>query len=363
MYTANIAFRRLASGILFSVTLTHAMDAQTNADTRPERLFYMTGSEASFESFRRNIDEIDVVGPQVFSVKGDGFVWGEVDPRVLALAKERGVKVMPLIHNPGFDQEMIHTLLTTPEARNRTVQSMVELADEHGFWGWQFDFENIHMDHRDLLTEFYRETARALHAKGYTLSIAVVPADGTPGPTSFHRYMRANWRGSFDLKALAEIGDFISYMTYAQHGTVSPPGPIAGLPWMQTVLDHALAEGVPPEKISLGIPTYSGYWYASHDDEQGARVAGQEVSYERAMSLIERAGAELHWLPDQGVHYAFLDHSGTFEWIFLENRRTFWTKLDLFDANAGLRGISVWVLGAEDPGIWGVVKERMGRQP
>ena len=74
MYTANIAFRRLASGILFSVTLTHAMDAmdaQTVADTRPERLFYMTGSEASFESFRRNIDEIDVVGPQVFSVKGE----------------------------------------------------------------------------------------------------------------------------------------------------------------------------------------------------------------------------------------------------------------------------------------------------
>lgn len=347
-------------GVVLAAVALSATAVTGQTGSRPERLFYMTGSEASFESFRRHIGHIDVIAPQVFSVEGDGVVWGEVDPRVLALARQHDVRVMPLIHNPGFRQETIHALLIDAAARARTVQALVDLASRHGFWGWQFDFENISVVDRDSLTAFYRETAEALRAAGFTLSIAVVPTDGRAGPTAFHRYMEENWRASFDLRALAEIGDFVSYMTYAQHGAVTTPGPVAGLPWMRSVLDHALAAGVPPEKISLGIPSYSAYWAPGVAAEQGARVIGAEIGYDRAMSLIERAGADLRWLTDQGVHFAFWEHGGTFEWLFLEDRRSVAAKLDLFASYKGLRGISVWVLGAEDPGIWDVVDARLG---
>ena len=195
-----------------------------------ETLFYMRNNEPAFESFRANIAKISIVGPQVYSVEGDGVVWGQVDPRVLTLAKEHGVKVMPLIHNPGFNQETIHELLHDEEARRRSIAMMVELAERHGFWGWQFDFENFHITDRDAMTQYYSETAEALHTAGFTISIAVVPSLGTAGRSPFHRYMEANWRGTFDLKAMAEVSDFISYMTYAQHGGPTTPGPIAGLP-------------------------------------------------------------------------------------------------------------------------------------
>ena len=323
-----------------------------------EALFYMTNSEASFRSFRDHADQISIVGPQVFSVKGDGIVWGQVDPRVLELAREHGVKVMPLVHNPGFNQQAVHELLNDPEARARAVAALVDLARRHDFYGWQFDFENIHISDRELLTEFYHEAGTALHGKGFRLSIAVVPTSGKAGSTPFHRYMEANWRGSFDLKALAEIGDFISLMTYAQHGTATPPGPVAGLPWVREMLDYALAQGVPPEKLSLGIPTYSGYWYPTYSESEGAHTTGAEIHYDRAMGLIQRQGAELRWLPEQGCHYAFWENTGTFEYLFLEDYRSFRTKLDLFESYEGLRGISVWVLGAEDSGIWDVLRER-----
>ncbi len=321
----------------------------------PETVFYMTNSEESFRSFRDHVDAISVVAPQVFSVEGDGVVWGRVDPRVLALAREHAVRVMPLIHNPGFDQAAIHRLLGDPEARARAVASMVALAVEHGFWGWQFDFENFHISDRDRMTAFYREAAEALRARGLVISIAVVPSLGRPGRTPFHRYMEANWRGAFDLGALAEIGDFISYMTYAQHGGVTPPGPIAGLPWMRATLDHALAQGVPPEKLSLGIPSYSGYWSPGYREADGARAVGAEIHWDRAAALLQRHGVQPRWLEDQGVYLAYWEDSGTFEWLFLENRRTFAAKLALLEEYPGLRGISVWVLGAEDPGIWGLL--------
>ena len=341
-----------------AVTLLLAFPAVGEGQSRDiETLFYMRNNEPAFESFRRNMDKISIVGPQVYSVEGDGVVWGEIDPRILALAKEHGVKVMPLIHNPGFDQETIHELLHEEKARRRSIDMMVELAQRHGYWGWQFDFENFHITDRDAMTQYYREAAEALHANGFTISIAVVPSLGTAGRSSFHRYMEANWRGTFDLKAMAEVSDFISYMTYAQHGGPTTPGPVAGLPWMRATLDYAISQGVPVEKISLGIPTFSGYWFPTYANGL-ARVQGHEVHWDRATGLIAQndADSRLTWIEEQGVYYTWWENSGTFEWVFLENKRTFETKLGLLDEYPGLRGISVWVLSAEDPRIWEVLR-------
>ncbi len=170
--------------------------------------------------------------------------------------------------------------------------------------------------------------------------------------------MRANWRGSFDLAALAAAGDFLSLMTYAQHGGVTTPGPVAALPWMERMLAYALEQGVPPEKISLGLPTYSGYWYPDYAEDRGAAVRGAEVHYDRARGLLERHGIEARWLPDLGTSMAFWANAGVFEWLFLEDRRSFAAKLELVGRHPALRGISVWVLGAEDPAVWELLPPR-----
>lgn len=333
-------------------------------DPRPaEIVMYMGGSgERALDTFREHADLISIVAPQAYRADSAGNVSGGVHPGVLATARERGVAVMPLIVNPGFDQPLVHALLNDPTARRRATNAMVALAEEHGFWGWQFDFENIHRSDRDALTTFYRESSEALHAAGFGLSIAVVPPHLGEVSTPFHAYMRDNWRGSFDLPALAEAGEFISFMTYAQHGGPTAPGPIAGLPWMRAELEHAL-DRVPPEKLSLGIPSYSGHWLPTHDEARGARVAGREIPYSRARVLLDSAGTELRWLDREGVHYTFWENGGVFEWLFLEDRRSLEAKLDLLDEHPRIRGISVWVLGAGDPGSWDVLGRRLTRRP
>jgi len=43
-----------------------------------------------------------------------------------------------------------------------------------------------------------------------------------------------------------------------------------------------------------------------------------------------------------------------YEWIFLENSRSFQAKLALMQERK-LRGFSAWVLGLEDEDIWGAL--------
>ncbi|MGD8329464.1 MAG: glycosyl hydrolase, partial [Acidobacteriota bacterium] len=85
---------------------------------------------------------------------------------------------------------------------------------------------------------------------------------------------------------------------------------------------------------------------------------GRDISYDRANELAGTIGAEWIWLPEQGVHYAFGRRNVTFDWLFREDARSFRAKLGLFDRYPGLRGISVWVLGSEDPTIWDVLAAR-----
>ncbi len=322
-----------------------------------ETLFYLRNDDLAIRSFADNAAHISIIGPQTFSVAADGRLRGRVDDRILQIARESEVKVMPLFLNPGFDQEIAHALLDDDVARARAVRALVDLARENDFWGWQFDMENIHVSYRDRLTDFYRQAAEALHQAGRTISIAVVPTDGSEGNDDFSVYMQENWRNSFDVVALAQAGDFISWMTYAQHAGGTTPGPVASLPWMREMIEWVLARGVPPEKLSLGIPSYSDYWLPTYG-QAGARVRGRDISHARALELAATAGAEWIWLPEQGVSYTFWRRNATFDWLFLEDARSFARKLQLLDDYPGLRGISVWVLGTEDPEIWDLLAQR-----
>jgi spore germination protein YaaH len=342
------------------LALVVALASPLHAQRAGERLFYAVDSEESFESFRRNLARIDVVAPDAYKVDAQGVVWGEPDARLLRLARENRVRVMPLVDNQAFDQAMLHTLLASEEARRLLVSSMVELCRRNSFWGMQLDFENVAMADRNLYTQLVREAAEALHAGGFQLSLAVVHRpDELAGATQYQKWLFENWRAGYDLEALGRAADFLSIMTYAQHTRRTPPGPQAGVDWMDEVMGYVLGH-VPPEKVSLGIPTGAQHWYTSQEERitpELARSYSEQISYARAMGLVERYGARLEWSDAAAVPFAHYARAGTWEWIFMENARSFRAKLALVERHR-LRGISVWVLGPEDPEIWSALETR-----
>jgi spore germination protein YaaH len=340
---------------------------QVARSQRLEALWYSTGSEVSRHSFLAHADQISIVSPQVFAFDRSGAIHGKVDTAIVARAREAGVKLVPLVMNPGFDQPIMHRILTVPGPRHTAVRAITALCRDHRFAGIQFDIENVNVKDKDAFTSFSREVADSLHGVGCTLSAAVVPRlSEDPGPTSYHKWIFENWRGVYDYKALADVMDFLSYMTYAQHTGNSPSGPVAGYRWTEDCLKYILSLGVPPGKISLGLASYSDHWYPSYDTVSGPRMRGGDVSYEKAMSILRERNVTPVWDDQAKALRAEWSEAGVYESAWIEDARAFMAKLELVK-KYNLRGYSVWVLGTEDPKTWdalraaGVTPARAGK--
>jgi len=341
---------------LILVVTTATLVSACAAHTPPlESIWYSRNNDESVQSFVANAARISIVSPQVFALDSSGDIRGSVDPHVIAAAHQNGVKLVPLVMNPGFDQPSIHRVLTVPAARANAVRNLAALCRDNQLAGIQFDIENVHVSDKDAFTSFVRESVDSVHRAGCSVSAAVVPRTGElTGPTNYHKWIDENWRSVYDYKALADTLDFISYMTYAQHTGGSTAGPVAGFPWMEASLKYVLSLGVPPSKISLGIPAYSDYWFSSYDPQNGARMRGNDIAYPAVMAIMARAGATPTWDDLQKAPFAMWEDHGVFEYAWLEDARAFETKLGLV-RKYGLRGYSVWLLGLEDPRTWDIV--------
>lgn len=317
-----------------------------------ERLFYVTSSPDAIASLEKNARSVSIIGPQSYRVDSAGNLTGQVPAAILAIATQHGIPVMPLIVNPGWNLDLFHRLVNDRAARARMIASMVSLGKQHGFQGWQFDFEQIHVSDRDSLSLFYREAAKALHANGMKISIAVYPDPGDlQNASEFHSWLWEYLVGAYDLKALADAGDFITLMTYLQHTPRTPPGPTGGLPYMERVIRTALDHGVSPHQLSLGIGFYSMHWRTEWNAERKGFSWGRGLGWRAANDLVQKAGATLQWDEAQGASQARWEHNGVFEYAWIENARALRPKLEL-QKRYGLRGISVWRIGQEDPAVW-----------
>ena len=317
-----------------------------------EALWYSRNGGPGTSTFLAHADRISIISPQVFAFDGDGGIHGALDTAVVRVARAQHVKLVPLVMNPGFDQALMHRLLAESVPRARAIRSLAALCREQHLDGIQFDIENVHINDRDLFTNFVRESVDSVHRAGCTLSAAVVPrTTDAPGPTAYHRWIYDNWRGVYDYKALADTLDFLSYMTYAQHTGGTTPGPVGGYPWIKASLEYLLKQGVPPGKISLGIPGYSDYWFPQWGWRDGAHMTGRDIGYDEGQRLLTRYKATAHWDDVQKAPFAMWENAGVFEQLWLEDVRAFEAKLQLV-RRYRLRGYSVWLLGLEDPRLW-----------
>ncbi|MGH9624069.1 MAG: glycosyl hydrolase family 18 protein, partial [Bryobacteraceae bacterium] len=206
------------NGLRFLLLLACAALAPQYLLASPKALFYLTNKPDSIRSFLAHANQVDILVPAWYSVDANGLVWGGPDPLVMQTAKQAHVPVMPIVANAGFDQQDFHKLATNYAAFENMISALIRECEQNGYTGFQFDFEHIFWTDRYALTSLVRQAAAAFHKHGLKLSIATVPnAPGHPGATTSDKWAYANWRGAYDLKAIAASVDLISLMTYDQH--------------------------------------------------------------------------------------------------------------------------------------------------
>ena len=338
--------------LLFALACSIVTSPANAQQPARENLFYLTDAPDAIASFDAHWQQVSVIAPQSYKVDAHGELTGNVPQRVFDVARAHHIPIMPLIVNPGWNLELFHTLVNDSLARAHMIEQMVTLGKRDGYWGWQFDFEQIHVNDRAALTRFFAETAAALHANGMKLSIAVYPDPGDlQDATPFHTWLWQYLVGAYDLKGLADAGDFLSLMTYLQHTPRTPPGPVGGLPYMKRVVEHALALGVPTEKISLGVPFFSMQWYTDWSQDKKGFSWSRGMDWKSAQTLLQKYHAKAHWDAEQGASEARWENHGVFEYAWIEDARAFDAKLDL-QRKYKLRGISVWRIGQEEAEVW-----------
>ena len=310
---------------------------------------YYVNTDDGRASLLAHLRQIDVLSPAWYDANADGSITGYARRDVIDAAHAAGVAIIPLVVNKDVDPNVAHAILADPARRATLAANLVNEAKTYGYPGFQLDFEQIPWTDRDLLTALTQDCASAFHAAGLNLSIAVIPRlpgdDASSGTLLdyFHQ-----WSGAYDFAALAKAADFLSFMTYDEHNGVTPPGPVSGTPWMRRALEFSM-QGVPPDKATLGLPTYY------HDWTGVGRLTSS--SYADAMILAQAHGATpVLDATEEEMHFGY-DAYGVHHELWIQSTDTLRRKLPLM-YEYGLKGISVWRLGFEDPSFWNLIPPR-----
>jgi spore germination protein YaaH len=349
--------------ILLNLATLPVVAAAAQPAASPQALFYMSREPKSVQSFLAHLDQIDVLAPHWYNVDRQGVLTGEPDPRVLDAARRHHIQLTPLVTNLGFVKEDVHELLMHPEAHPPLFDALIRTAREHGYAGFQLDFENVPSADRDALTALVRAAVKALHREHLLVSIATVPnATSLPSATGYSAWHYENWGGAFDLKALAEVVDLLCLMTYDQHTFTTLPGPVAGMPWVAAQLDAAL-KLVPRQKLALGIPLYGYHWFAGTPAKAGARefdkpnLNAEFIDAVDVLKLAKTYHGRFGWDPDDRAASMVFYRDNVREWVFYTDSRTFGERYRQVRQHR-LAGFASWVLGSEDPGIWKLLPMR-----
>jgi len=315
---------------------------------RMVQMYYVNTAEGR-ASFLTHLRQIDVLSPGWYDANADGSITGYARRDVIDAAHAGGVAVIPLVVNKDVDPDVAHAVLSDPARRAALARNLVDEAKTYGYAGFQLDFEQVPWTDRDLLTALVQDCADVFHQAGLNLSIAVIPRlPGDAGASGTLLDYFRQWSGAYDFAALARAADFLSFMTYDEHNGVTPPGPVSGTPWMRQALEFSL-QGVPPEKATLGLPTYY------HDWTGIGRLTSS--SYADAMTLAQDHGATPALdATEEEMHFGYTARGIQHE-LWIQSPETLRRKLPLM-YEYGLKGISVWRLGFEDPSFWNLIPPR-----
>jgi spore germination protein YaaH len=342
---STLAALSIATALLIGVT------AQAQ-----KTIFWMGNGLASVHSFMEHKDKIDTIEPTWYNIDAGGLVVGEPNLPVLKAAKDAHVTIIPLF--ALFDYKKLHVLANDQKAQDTLIEGLIREAKEHGYDGVNLDIEDVMWTDRDQLSVMVAKIAAALHKEHLQVQIDVCPyGPGHPGETAFSQWIFEEWRLGYDLKSLAQSVDLICLMTYDQHTHWTTPGPVGGWLWTKMNLDFAL-KTVPKEKISLGIALYGYHWYTGdpglNKEEKKPNVTADYISYPNLMLLADTYRAKQQWDDEEHTPWFYYTHDAMREYVFYTDKRAFMDRYDMAKS-AGVEGVCAWVLGEEDPSIWGAI--------
>jgi|AntAceMinimDraft_13_1070369.scaffolds.fasta_scaffold01690_8 spore germination protein YaaH len=306
-----------------------------------ENIFYYFPNTNGYRDVALNHKKIDILAPQIYTVGYDLKLGPAEDERILKLSKDQKIDVMPLVVQWGFDKSVMTRLLENTAVQDDLINNLVTEAKKRKFIGWQFDFENINHLDRNKYTDFIKRSSQEFKKKGLILSVAVIPRT-----SDYDKFAATqDWSSGYNIGDVSKYTDFITIMSYDDPKS---QGPVASLDYVKETLEHTL-KTTSAEKISLGVPLYCWQW------EIGNPKKIANISYNKALETQEKykdSGVFSLYITDYGVEvFVFIKDRKKINLAWCDNYQSLKAKKEIIERK-GLRGISAWAVGQEDPRIW-----------
>lgn len=173
------------------------------------------------------------------------------------------------------------------------------------------------------------------------------------------------WSLFADRAALGKVVDYMMVMTYDQHWRTSPvAGSVAELPWVEKgIRDIIEIDGVPSQKILVGVPFYTYQWFEELDpDGNVENVSSKTLFMSTVEDIIEEKQLTPIYQPETGQHYVEYEEDGQRVKIWLEDATSMKARAELVQ-KLDLAGIASWRRGFETPDIWQVIQDTLKQQP
>ncbi|RXK80781.1 polysaccharide deacetylase family protein [Filimonas effusa] len=301
--------------------------------------FYVAWDAQSYFSLKRNISHVNLIIPEWFFIDPNAdTLTTNIDGRALELVKKAGVKVMPMLTNFAGDKfrgDVLHRIFHDPAKQTRLVNDIAKVLLKNSFHGVNIDFEELTESNNEPLTAFLHELHDTLQLKNLLVTQDV-----------------ACFNEDYDYPNLAKYNDYLFLMAYDEFSAESQPGPVSSQKWIEAAVTH-ITRMLPREKVVLCIAGY-GYDWRAHEK-------GQPVTYQEALSVARRYGADIRFEGDSyNLRYDYKDDDSIPHTVFCTDAATNFNTLR-FATEYGLAGTALWRLGSEDSRLWDFYDKPMSK--
>jgi cellulose synthase/poly-beta-1,6-N-acetylglucosamine synthase-like glycosyltransferase/peptidoglycan/xylan/chitin deacetylase (PgdA/CDA1 family) len=295
--------------------------------------FFVNWDPASMVSLRLHLSRLTHLIPEWLTLQnGNGDIDDQTDKTVIAIARQANLPILALLTNfrGGWQPADVRRILNNPDLCHDLIGNIRSNIEEHKFAGINIDFENLSPKDRAPLVRFMRELAADLHKSGYIVTEDVPVGDP-----------------AYDIPSLAEAVDYLVPMIYDEHYQSGEPGPVSSEAFFENSLDQ-LAKVAPPSKLVVGFGNYGYDWVIGN---QG----GSEVTFDDVMAAASGANGVMDWDSSASNPVLRFSADGRQHEVWFLDAVTALNQVMAVN-DAGFRGVGLWRLGAEDPGLWKVLQ-------
>lgn len=254
------------------------------------------------------------------------------------------------------------TFFTNPDAQQTLIDQIIILLTSRGAHGANMDIEALPSLYKEEFLDFMISLSDQLKAAlpESELSIAA-PA--------------VNWSNKFNIPVLNEYIDFFMIMGYDYYwGGSSISGPVSPLYPMLSYSNYCFSwslsyyqhQGVPVNKIIMGVPYYAYQWKTEGQFAPSATI-GQGSAYTYRYIRDNGSG---YYSPEnkqmepnsQSPYFSF--ESNGWNQCFLDDVVSMGKKFDLINRR-DLAGVGIWALGYDNghEDYWDLIKKKFGPEP